>query len=228
MANPVITNHNTSQIEVFNPKFIHGSLYFAGNVTYKAGTILSQGYVADITVTADAGNTGDGVVAAELSNNGIAKDGVYKLICTTAVANGGKFKLVDPSGVDIANDITIPAGAGASIIYNGNGLKITITDGGDDFALADEFDIEVEVVSTAFIPYAAGLDAVAILTKETTKTGGAGSLKTTAICVSGEVDLDNIVVDGSVDPIPLSVIAQLLRANIIVRSATNIDEKDNQ
>lgn len=230
MANPVITNNDTSQLEVFNPKYIHGKVTFSGADTFVLGTILAKKTAATIAVVAGT-NTGDGTATATLSQLALPVEGSYVLECETAVINGGIFSLTSPSGVVLKSDITIPAGAGASIVYEGFGLIVTITDGTDDFAAGDSFSINVSAITSKFVPYTAsgtfGANvAKAILAADLTATG-AGDKFTTAILVEGEVDKDKLVIDdGSV--VNAGVIAQLLDAGIIVRTADTIDVLDNQ
>jgi hypothetical protein len=59
------------------------------------------------------------------------------------VAHGAVFKLTNPDGVDIAEDITLAGGAGGTAVYTGNGITFTVTDGATDFAVDDFFNIIV-------------------------------------------------------------------------------------
>lgn len=104
------------------------------------------------TGTADGGNTGDGTVTAvAFAGEGI-REGIYELECITAVTNGGTFKLTDPGGNIIANDIVMTAGAGAATTFIVGGMTFIITDGATDFIVTDLFTIEATAVDkwTAF------------------------------------------------------------------------------
>lgn len=102
-------------------------------------------YSVPTTGTADAGNTGDGTVTAvaALSPGNKLIIGGYVLTCTAAVANGGTFKLEDPAGNLIADNLIMTAGAGAATVFNAGGLTFTITDGATDFAVDDFFTITI-------------------------------------------------------------------------------------
>ena len=69
--------------------------------------------------------------------------GAYVLICTTAVTNGGVFKLTNPEGKDILTGITLTPGAGATKAFDCEELAGLITEAGTDFALNDKFTITV-------------------------------------------------------------------------------------
>lgn len=86
--------------------------------------------------------TSDGTCTA-LSVTGAPQVGSYLLECTTAVANGGVWKLTAPDGTVISTNITMtPAPAGATVINQG-GLQFTLTDGTEDFDVGDIFTIVV-------------------------------------------------------------------------------------
>jgi len=97
------------------------------------------------SVTADVGNTGDGTVTEEaISATGApAKIGTYTVECVEAILNSGRFKLVDPDGVEIVSNILIPAGAGNNVVYTGAGLTFKVTDGATDFAVGDKFTFPI-------------------------------------------------------------------------------------
>lgn len=87
-------------------------------------------------------NTGDGTVTA-LSVTGTPRPGAYRLVLTTAVADGGVFKLLDPDGYTVASAITMTPGAGGTTVVNVAGIQFTLTDGAVDFAVGDSFTITV-------------------------------------------------------------------------------------
>lgn len=107
------------------------------------GSPLGEIALGTVTSAAVVG-TGDGTCTElALAAGGPAIVGAYTLTCIEAVTNGGIFKLVDPNGVTIAQDITIAAGAGGVIVFTGAGITFKITDGSTDFAVADYFVITV-------------------------------------------------------------------------------------
>lgn len=95
-----------------------------------------------VSVAADGGNTGDGTVTASLLGE-VEKLGAYVLACSAEAANGGTFTLTDPDGEELADDLVLDAGAGASTVFHIAGLRIVITDGDEDFDTGDVFTITV-------------------------------------------------------------------------------------
>jgi hypothetical protein len=94
------------------------------------------------TGTADGGNTGDGTMTA-VAAAGALKVGTYTLECTFAVANGGVFKLENPDGDIVADNLTLRVGAGLATAFIEGGLEFTVTDGVADFIAGDKFTVEV-------------------------------------------------------------------------------------
>lgn len=107
------------------------------------GALLGEINLGAVTAAGPTG-TGDGTCTVlALAAGGPAIVGDYTLTCVGAVTNGGVFKLVDPNGVTLAQDITIAPGAGGIIVFTGAGITFKITDGSTDFAVADYFVITV-------------------------------------------------------------------------------------
>jgi hypothetical protein len=88
--------------------------------------------------------TGDGTLT-EVEGRRELKIGAYVIECTAAVANGGVFKVTDPDGNIIQENITIPPGAGNNIVFENDQIKGKITDGATDFAVADTFTITTTI-----------------------------------------------------------------------------------
>ena len=108
--------------------------------------ILGKSTVLAGTITADGGNTGDGTFTAlALAAGGPAKIGAYNIECVEAITNSGRFKLVDPDGVVLSDQIIIPAGAGNLITPIIAGITFTITDASADFIVGDKAAITVLV-----------------------------------------------------------------------------------
>lgn len=108
-------------------------------------TVMAQKPV-DIptTGTADGGNTGDGTVTAvAAAAGGSPIVGTWLLTNTFAVTNGGVFKLTDPNGNIVADNLTLRVGAGLLTTFVAGGITFTVTDGATDFAAADFFTIAV-------------------------------------------------------------------------------------
>lgn len=107
------------------------------------------------TGTADAGNTGNGTVTGvALIAGTLPRAGTWVLECTAAVLNGGTFKLTDPGGNIIRNNLVLTAGAGvATTFYIPEvGLKFIITDGATDFIVGDKFTIAA-TASGKWVPF---------------------------------------------------------------------------
>lgn len=122
----------------------------------KAGQVLGlvAGSAPDeigVTVTAGAGNAGNGVLTMANPATGVGvKAGTYIAMCIAAAANAGTFKVVDPDGVIVAN-------ATVGVAFN-NVVKFTIADGGNDFAVGDFFALGVEITTDALTGDCAAFD----------------------------------------------------------------------
>lgn len=104
------------------------------------------------TGVATEGNTGTGTVTAvALAAGGTPRVGAWLLECVTKVANGGVFKLTDPGGNIIANDITCTVASTGATVFFIAGMTFTITDA-TDFEVGDEFTITV-TASTKWVPF---------------------------------------------------------------------------
>ena len=160
------------------------------------------------TGTADAGNTGDGTVTAvAAAAGGLAPlVGAYLLTCTFAVTNGGVFKLEDPNGNIVADNLTLRVGAGLLTTFVAGGLIFVITDGATDFAAADFFTITTVAVGK-WVPFdpAAIADGSALfagiyLGEELTAAAIiAGDITVSPMLVGGDctVDLNQLVFENS-------------------------------
>lgn len=92
----------------------------------------------EVTAAAVPGNTGNGALTlADPAYSRAARSGRYKAICIAAAANGGRFKVEDPNGVEIGQ-----VNVGAA--FN-KAVKFTIADGATDFAVGDSFEILVDL-----------------------------------------------------------------------------------
>ncbi len=69
------------------------------------------------------------------------------------IAHGSRFKLVDPDGKLVKDDIDLPGTAAGTVVFTAAGLTGTITDGATDFALGDSFALPVVAGSGKYIPY---------------------------------------------------------------------------
>ena len=152
-----------------------------------------------VPTTGTAGtNTGNGTVTAVAAGVGGIQllVGIYVLTCTFAVTNGGVFKLEDPNGNIIADNLTLRVGAGLLTSFSVGGLVFTITDGSTDFAADDEFTITTVAVGK-YIPLdPAGVDGSQLfagiyLGEEITAAAlVAGDIATSPMLVGGNCTID--------------------------------------
>jgi len=95
----------------------------------------------------DGTNTGNGTcttfaLAFPASVGGV-QSGNYNLECIEKIGHGGNFKLEDPQGNLIADNLLMTAGAGVATTFQVAGLTFIITDGGTDFEVGDLFTLPV-------------------------------------------------------------------------------------
>lgn len=96
------------------------------------------------TITAEAGNVGNGTAAVASPSTGVgAQDGQYRAVCVGTATNGGTFEVYDPNGD--------PVGTATVGTLFSNEVRFTISDGSTDFAAGDEFKIDVVGASSDVI-----------------------------------------------------------------------------
>ena len=222
MANPVIVNYDFLDGVRAVSESEQAVLTSAGADTVKRLTILGRILIALGVVAADGGNTGDGTVTefALAATGAPAKIGTYVLTCITAVVNGGIFKLVDPAGNLIADDITILAGAGGVIVFTGDGMTFKITDGATDFAAGDFFTLTVTAGSLNYAFYSAsavdGSDTPVAVSLSEVVADGAGD-DPVGVMLAGRVDSAKLIIDGSAAGAGITAtIKDLLRTQMII------------
>ncbi len=92
----------------------------------------------EVTAAAVAGNTGNGTITlANPAYTQAAKPGKYLAVCIAAAANGGRFRIDDPAGVEIGEVVV-----GAAFAKQ---VKFTINDGAADYVVGDTFEIVVDL-----------------------------------------------------------------------------------
>lgn len=116
-----------------------------GERRVEVGTILANlvnAAGATVEASADAGNTGDGVLTMEASPvTSAVREGVYVVVCIDPAADGGTFDVQDPAGKSVG---TATVGA-----LFGKQVRFTISDGAADFVAGDRFEISVARASAA-------------------------------------------------------------------------------
>lgn len=98
-----------------------------------------------VTMTADGENTGTGTVTGvALAGGTLPRVGTWVLECIVAVAEGGIFKLVDPGGNIIRNDIAMGTATteSATFYIPEVGLTFILTDA-TDFIVGDFFTLAI-------------------------------------------------------------------------------------
>jgi hypothetical protein len=232
MANLTITNNDLGGVVIADALFNDNILKFPGADTYVEGTLLARKQVVDaITATADVGNTGDGTftAASVIAGDIIPLVGDYNLECVAAVANGGVFKLEDPNGAILANDLTMTVGALAATIFYVAGMTFTITDGATDFIVGDKAALTVAVDGDVVIFDEDGIGGAQIpsqvLTYEVTTTGAADVAARTL--VGGRVRREKLVIDAG-GTVTDRMVDSLQDYGIVAQSVTELNILDNQ
>lgn len=232
MANLTITNNDLGTVLIHADAWSDETLQFPGADTYVEGTILARKQVADaVTAAADAGNTGDGTVTAAsvVAGTVVPIVGAYVLTCTTAVTNGGIFKLEDPNGGLIATGLEMTAGAGAATVFEVGGLTFTITDGATDFAAGDFFTLTVAADGDLVIFATDGAGGaqipLTVLTYEATATGAADVAA--RVPARGRVRREKLVIDAG-GTVTDAIVDQLRDYGIVAESVTELNIYDNQ
>jgi hypothetical protein len=181
----------------------------AGNLV--TGAILGRKSPA-VTVTAGAGNTGNGVMGT-VTLGPAALPGNYVLTCKTKQANAGVFTVADPRGLPLP-DLTV------AVAYTGDHINMTLADGATDFEVGDAFTISVATSSEVgeFNPSASdGLQfAAGVLAFDTDATGGA----TAAVVIARQAIVQrNALVwkSGVTAPQKAVALAQLNTLGILAR-----------
>lgn len=236
MADPTITNVDTGGVilEAGDLDFRDEALTFPGADTYLEGTILARKKVADAITAGAFVGTGDGTVTLATVQPGpiVPLVGIYSLVCTAAVAEGGVFKLLDPNGAEVANDITMTPGSGGATVINVAGMEFTITDGAADFVAADAAPLTVAADGKAVVYAVAGVGGAQtpkmILTYEVVATG-AGDVQIRAM-KSGRVRKERLVIDGSAAGVGITdaIIDALQDTSIGTQDVTQLAGLDNQ
>jgi Bacteriophage lambda head decoration protein D len=107
------------------------------------GTVLGRINVGVVPATGTlvAGGAADGTCTV-VTGGPDTIGGIYTLICTAKITNGGTFNLVSPLGVILATG-SITVGAGGTLVFVTDELNATITDGTNDFDAGDYFTVTI-------------------------------------------------------------------------------------
>lgn len=234
MATSTFTNCDMGSVELDGGQFNDELLVFTGAATVSKGTLLARRAVATAVTASAVTGTGTGTCtsASVIGGPVVPMVGAYKLVCTSAVANGGIFRLEDPNGMIVATDLRMTAGAGAATTIKAAGLQFTLTDAGTDFVAGDYFTLTVAADGKLVPLDTAGVGGaqvpVAVLTHDVTATG-AGNVPVRPL-VRGSVKKERLIVaatgDGST--ITTSHLETLRGFGILAISVTQLAGLDNQ
>lgn len=204
-------------------------------------TLLGRSQVVAGAVTPDGGNTGTGTVTGfALAAGGPPREGSYNLECIAAVAEGGTFKLEDPDGNILANDLVMIVGAGAATTFVVAGMTFIITDGGVDFIVGDKFALAIDADGD-YIPFDAsdvnggqnisgiflGDDIAAAdivagdIPDQPILAGGNCTIAAEQLVIEDGSDLDTVIGNG------LTIRENLYRLGIFAEDTVDIDEFEN-
>ena len=132
------------------------------------GTVLGKRTRSAVTVTANAGNTGDGDPGA-VTLGSKTEAGTYTLTCTAASADAGTFEVLTPRGYKLP-DLTVGQA------YAGDHLNLTMADGATDFIVGDEVTVAVSGDGKVVALDTSGMDgtneALGIVAAEVTAPDG--------------------------------------------------------
>lgn len=230
MPNLTSTPLDQGSVQVGECEFKDELVTFAGIATYPEGTLLARRADA-LAVTASAvSGGGNGTVTAATVVEGpvVPLVGVYTLTCLLAITNGGKWRLTDPNGAIVADDLEQTVGAGAATVFEVGGLQFTITDGGTDFSAGATATLTVAADGklVAFAPGGAGGAQIPkfVLAKALTSTG-AGDFPTRPI-IKGRVAKERLSIVGG-GTVTDSMIDQLRSYGIIAESVKQLGRADN-
>lgn len=236
MANLTVENIDNGSVFIEQGHFEDGLLTFAEAATVAGGTILANKAVADAVTASAFTGTGDGTISASAVAAGqiVPILGAYVLTCTTAVTNGGIFKLEDPNGALVATGLTLTVGDGATTDFDVAGLAFTVTEGtGADFVAGDFATMTVATAGNKYVPFAtdgAGGAQIpkAVLTYDVTATGAGDEAIRAGI--QGDVRIDKLIIDADGDGsnVDKAVLDQLRDYGITPRTVSELNILDNQ
>lgn len=234
MPDPIITNNDLGNVILKDGQFRDELLTFGAGGTELEGTILARQTV-DVAIvdTPDVGNTGDGtLVATVIGVDELPVPGNYNFECTVAIAEGGIFKLVDPNGNVVADNLTLRVGAGLITTFVVSGIQIVVTEGAADFIVGDKFALAV-VANGKMLPFAiGGVAGVGIPTEVLTydvTAAGAGD-ETIRGMISGSVRKERLIIsaDGDGSNITDGILDQLRDFTIVSTDVQELNIQDNQ
>lgn len=234
MANLTITNVDLGTVVFESPEFRDEILTLAAAQTLAEGTILGRREDALSVVASAVTGGGNGTVGTASVVEGLSVPlvGVHTLTCIAAVANGGRWKLTDPNGALVADDLEMNSSAGVGSVFEVGGLQFTITDGATDFSVGATATLTVSADGklVPFNPSGAGgaQRPLAVLTYSVGRSSP-GDVAIRAM-ISGKVNRNRLIIDadGSGLNITNAILDQLRRAGIVAVDVRDLSVLDNQ
>jgi len=116
----------------------------SGSGVVTTGQVIAKAAGSAVSAVV-AGGTGNGVLTLDVISPVLANatPGAWTVRCITAAANGGTFRVEDPSGT-VRGDVAV----GATFA---DGIKFAIADGSADFVVGDSFTVTV-TAGTKYVP----------------------------------------------------------------------------
>jgi hypothetical protein len=165
----------------------HEAVTVLSGQNLKAGAVVGRvnkgaGRASTPTVV----GTGNGTMSQVFAGPEVEK-GSYVVTLITAVAHGGTFSVVAPSGKALPN-LVVTGGAGNTTVYRSRHINFSITDGSTDFIVGDAFTIVVDTTAPVVIGTGNGTVSGLSLGRDA-KTGNYRLEITAAITNGGEFKL---------------------------------------
>ena len=227
-----ITNNDLSTVLLGNNLFKDELLTFGGAGTVEEGTLLARQAV-DVAVVDTPAGTGNGTMVVTVTGvDEVPIPGSWVLKCTFAITNGGVFKLTDPNGNIVADNLTLRVGDTLVTTFNEAGLTMVITEGGTDFAADDTFTMVV-VANGKMVPFVvggvAGAGVPSAVIGYDVVAAGAGD-EPCRPAINGEVRKEKLIIDADGDGsnITDAILDQLRDFTIVSQNVQELNIQDNQ
>lgn len=150
-------NGSTGVVGVEHSGFVGGGSLALANPAYLSGVVSGVykvkcigGATSAASAAKSGGNTGTGTMGS-LTSAAAAAPGVWRVVFEIAASGGGTFVVYNPTGAfDGVGQV------GHAYSSQSNGIGFTISAGGTDFVVGDEFDVTV----TETVPHSGGVFSV--------------------------------------------------------------------
>ena len=226
-----ITDNDLSTVLLGNNLFRDELLTFGGSGTVEEGTLLARQAV-DVAVVDTPAGTGNGTMVVTVTGvDEVPIPGSWVLECTFATTNDGVWKLTDPNGNIVADNLTLRVGNALVTTFNEAGLTMAITEGSTDFVATDTFTMVV-VANGLMVPFVVGGVAgagvpIEVLSYDVVAAGAGDEPCRPAI--SGEVRKEKLIInaDGDGSNITDAILDQLRGFTIVSQDVNELNIADN-